>query len=334
MTKICHICGTKNQDSSEFCQNCGNKLQETLKTTKSKKSTKNVFMEWWYKQSPKKQFLTIIGILFFSIIIISAVIALLIPNDNLTLISLNNVTPNGTGEAYTIINNNTTEYEITGSSEPNATITITSDVLNKTNETITLDPNNQFSYKINIPSNVSEFKIRFDAKKPGKNDSNVNLSIKKQEEEQNQTKPPQTSIPNKTYSDQGLTFNYPDSWKTTDPGSPAGIPITTPNGGSLYVIDEGSIKEYASQPPSIPATLDAVADDIRYPVNGTYDKKNVTIGGVRGIEYIPTGYGYGGQRVDVVFAKGNKLYSIFLTTDDYNADKDGFEMIIKTMQIQ
>ena len=43
VTKICPNCKTKNQDSSEFCQSCGNKLQETLKTNKSKKSTKTVF---------------------------------------------------------------------------------------------------------------------------------------------------------------------------------------------------------------------------------------------------------------------------------------------------
>ena len=191
--------------------------------------------------------------------------------------SLNNVTSSGTGEAYTIINNNTTEYEITGSTEPNATITITSDVLNKTNETITLDPNNQFSYKINIPSNVSEFKIRFDAKKTGKNDSYINLSIKKQEEKQNQTTSAQTSIPNKTYSDENLTFNYPDNWQLNPNGY---LTLGTGNGGKLTYnagINIYSIKEYASEPPAIPATMPSVISSLREDMGGTYDKKEISV---------------------------------------------------------
>ena len=84
--------------------------------------------------------------------------------------------------------------------------------------------------------------------------------------------------------------------------------------------------------PPIPANLGAVAADIRSGVTGDSNKNIITIGGVQGIEYVPTGYGR--QRVDVIFAKGDTLYNIYLTTNDYNADKDGFNMIINTMKIQ
>ncbi len=134
-----------------------------------------------------------------------------------------------------------------------------------------------------------------------------------------------TTANSKTYSDNGLTFNYLDSWTIN------GQDITTPNGGT-GIIYNFSLKEYASEDPPIPATLDAVAADIRSGVTGASNKKIITIGGVQGIEYIPTGSGR--QRVDVIFVKGDALYSIYLTTNDYNADKDGFNMVIKTMKIQ
>jgi len=42
----------------------------------------------------------------------------------------------------------------------------------------------------------------------------------------------------------------------------------------------------------------------------------------------------GNQRVDIVFAKGDTLYSIWINTQNYDADKDGVNMIINTMKIQ
>ena len=49
----------------------------------------------------------------------------------------------------------------------------------------------------------------------------------------------------KTYSDHGLTFNYPDSWTINEQ-----IKIsTTPNGGTGMLYD-GSLQEYASRRPT------------------------------------------------------------------------------------
>ena len=66
-----------------------------------------------------------------------------------------------------------------------------------------------------------------------------------------------TTANSKTYSGQGLTFNYPDSWTFNSAGD-----FTTPNSVSQNsgTIDNlGSLTSYASQDPAIPATLDAAA---------------------------------------------------------------------------
>jgi hypothetical protein len=130
---------------------------------------------------------------------------------------------------------------------------------------------------------------------------------------------------NKTYSGEGISFNYPDTW-TVENGS-----ITTPNSGMGEIMNV-SIKEYASEPPAIPATLNAVAQNVHENITGTHDKKIVTVAGVKGIEYIPTGSNIDRQRVDIFFAKGDNFYDIFITTNDYESDKSGFEMIIKTLK--
>ena len=150
------------------------------------------------------------------------------------------------------------------------------------------------------------------------------------------TATPTAPANSKSYSGLGLNFYYPDSW-TMNTTMDNMVEFTTPNSdyNAGAVNKMGSLKEYASQAPAIPATLDSVAAQIRSGVLGTYNEKNVTIGGVNGIEYIPTGYNsYGTERVDVIFVKGDTLYDIWLTTSNYGADKDGFDMIINTMQIQ
>ncbi len=138
-----------------------------------------------------------------------------------------------------------------------------------------------------------------------------------------------TTADTKTYSGQGLTFNYPDSWTFKDSdtfGTPNSV---TPSSGTVDNI--GSLQEYASEYSAIPATLDAAAANIHQDVTGDSNKKSINIGGVPGIEYEPTG---GSGRVDVVFVKGDTLYDIWLNTNNYDDDQDGIKMIIDTMKIQ
>ncbi|MEN4043543.1 MAG: hypothetical protein PQ971_01680 [Methanobacterium sp.] len=84
---------------------------------------------------------------------------------------------------------------IMGSTEAGATITVTSRELNITNQKVELDPNNTFHYKVNIPTNHSELKVRFDAEKEGKENNHVELTIKRPSPE---VSTPTPSIPEPT----------------------------------------------------------------------------------------------------------------------------------------
>ena len=87
MTKICPNCGTENQDSSEFCQNCGNKMEGTVKTSQPNKSTKTGFMGWWDKQTKGIKALSIIGVCCLGLIVIAAIGGTLLPDKTTTNIS-------------------------------------------------------------------------------------------------------------------------------------------------------------------------------------------------------------------------------------------------------
>ena len=66
-------------------------------------------------------------------------------------------------------------------------------------------------------------------------------------------------------------------------------------------------------------------------MTSTADKESITIGGVSGIEYEPTG---GSGPVDIVFVKGDTLYDIWLNTNNYDDNQDGINMMINSMRIQ
>lgn len=145
------------------------------------------------------------------------------------------------------------------------------------------------------------------------------------------------TVPHKTFSKDGITFDYPESWEPNPNGF---ITIGTGNSGPVTYnagIDTWSIKEYAAEPPTIPATMDAVIQDMRKDRPGNYDKKEITVAGIKGIEYTPKEYvsqgKYSAKRVDVYFAKGDKLYNLFMTTTNYAADRPGFDMILNTLKI-
>jgi hypothetical protein len=86
MTKICPNCKTGNQNSSEFCQNCGNKLNN-----KPIKSSNGGFMGWWEKKSNGKKVRSIIGVCFLGLLIIVGINGMISPNK-----TVNNVTNGST----------------------------------------------------------------------------------------------------------------------------------------------------------------------------------------------------------------------------------------------
>jgi PsbP-like protein len=134
----------------------------------------------------------------------------------------------------------------------------------------------------------------------------------------------------KTYIGQGITFNYPDTWTIDEKGK-----IKTPN-NVIGGIDIFSIKVYASDPEYTgEATfIDVVNDDHQGRI-GTYDRKDVNVSGSPGILYIPTGSQGNVERADLYFAKDDTIYNIFVTpTQNYDQEKQGFEMIVNTVKFQ
>ena len=65
-------------------------------------------------------------------------------------------------------------------------------------------------------------------------------------------------------------------WTIDDTGN-----INTPNEGMGSISNIGSLKEYASEPPVIPATLEAAAANIRSGVMGPYDTKDMLLSSSR-----------------------------------------------------
>lgn len=56
MTKICPKCKKENQDTSQFCEECGNELANAEDIQKSQ--SKNGFLKWWEKRNSKEKALT------------------------------------------------------------------------------------------------------------------------------------------------------------------------------------------------------------------------------------------------------------------------------------
>ncbi len=75
MSKICPNCKTGNQNSSEFCQNCGNKLD-----TQPIESSKGGFMGWWETKGTGTKARTIFGVCFLGLLIIVGINGMISPD--------------------------------------------------------------------------------------------------------------------------------------------------------------------------------------------------------------------------------------------------------------
>jgi len=140
------------------------------------------------------------------------------------------------------------------------------------------------------------------------------------------------------YSTEEISFDYPKNWKLNPKGF---LTLGTGNSGPVTFnagVDKLSIGEYASEEPVILATMDSVINDIRKNRLGAYETKKMLIAGENGIEYTPIGYIKQGKfysmRVDVYFVKGDNLYNIWLTTTNYEEDRPGFDLILKSILVK
>lgn len=165
-------------------------IKESYKTPET---PQNVAKIWWDKLNPKVQTIIIIGACLLCLVLITSTFALLNPvedqfpvGDHVQLkldpslsseIKLADI--NDKEGTILLISNNTTEYTLKGSSESDATIKITASELGIYNQIAQLDSNNNFTYKLNIPTNVSLTEITVEATKPGKGKSILTLTLKR-----------------------------------------------------------------------------------------------------------------------------------------------------------
>lgn len=143
--------------------------------------------KFWSGLSPINQTIVICSASLLVIVLIISAVCFLDPIENPVELKIHSIpdgledmTYNDNGEVIFIIAKNSTQYALEGSSESDATVTITSSDLGIYNQTIPLDAENNYTYNLKIPSNVSIIKVTLEATKAGKKDKSINFFIKKQ----------------------------------------------------------------------------------------------------------------------------------------------------------
>lgn len=221
---FCPECGSKNPENAQFCENCGAKLEQVNKikpkTTQTNQTLKNL-EEKWNKLNRNEKIITGAGACILGLLILGVIGAALPDDSNLTDLQLYGI-DNGDndGEYQVQIDNNTTEYEIKGATETNATITVTAEAVNVTNQPVKVNASNEFDYKIKIPKNVNEVTVKIYANKPGKDESYIELTIKRptptQPATQN-TKTTPTATPTTQSSDSSSSNDFDVGYNTAAP---------------------------------------------------------------------------------------------------------------------
>lgn len=176
---------------------------------------------WWNKRNKNEKLLS--GLLaFFLVIILLSAIGSALPESNLTGLGLYNDVNGSSGDYNVQINNSTTEYNIIGEAEANATVIIESTDL-KINDTIKIDSKNQFYYKVKIPKNINEAKITITASKKGKDSGYIDLKIirvfnKPLDKSTENTTVNSLDEPKntKTFENKWVKFEYPKSLSVMD----------------------------------------------------------------------------------------------------------------------
>lgn len=71
MTKICPNCKKQNNDTAQFCENCGTTLNTN--TTEKQPKTKSGIMGWWNKQGKGTKIGSIVGVCCLGLLIIGLI---------------------------------------------------------------------------------------------------------------------------------------------------------------------------------------------------------------------------------------------------------------------
>jgi hypothetical protein len=161
----CSKCGTENELSSKFCLKCGLELKSNENNKNDNPVTK--LKGWWSKKTPDNKIVTSVGGCCVGIILFLFIV-MLFPVTSLSI-----------EPTQVQIDNQTTEYNLKGKAEPNATVKITSPILNLNDVIINVDNDGNFSYKVIIPLNVTEADMNITAKSSKKPQTGKNVNIQR-----------------------------------------------------------------------------------------------------------------------------------------------------------
>lgn len=146
MTKICSKCKKENQNTSRFCENCGNELVDVENIQKSQ--SKNGFLKWWDKRNFKEKALTAVLGCCVGILLIIAISGMFASDKN-TATTVSSYTAPTTA-------NTTTSTPVTTTAAA-ADILLTKGNVKMANGDIYVDNKLVGTYsKVSSPPNVSE----------------------------------------------------------------------------------------------------------------------------------------------------------------------------------
>ena len=158
-----------------------------------------------------------------------------------------------------------------------------------------------------------------------------------------------TSIPNSTYSGNGVTFNYPASWKSisnlTSPsrwgyGNPF-VAFYQPiggNGSSKYIETYFYIKQ--KDVGSLDEMLSNYRSDIASIGQTEISERNITVNGMKAVQLFKTwrtgNIQYKAMTVHIEAVKGSKYYRIgcVVPASEYNATLPKFQMVVNSFKLK
>ena len=218
----------------------------TESNASTNKNTKKKLKNWWNKKGKVNKILTGTGSCCAGLFVILIAILLLFP-----------VTALSVEPKQVQIGNNTTEYTIQGTAEPNSTVTISAPVLNLNDNVINLTNNGSFSYQINIPLNVTEADINITAKSPKKSQNGANIQIQRvQPKTATQTSNTTSNSPTPNFNvgtskfylsggfTEGFSGNGSEASRVRLDKTDTSIIVTEYSGEDLYKIESKNAESY------------------------------------------------------------------------------------------
>ena len=173
MSKICPECGKNNIDSAKFCYECGNDLKNVKTIAETNVKSNNLtgsFKKWWNERSTNGKAATGILTCCIGVFLLVLVVGALAPESTALSMSTTHVQ----------IDENTTEYIINGTTEPNAKVYINSSSLNLTNVEVAVDnTTGNFEYKLKILIDITDIEIKVNSKSPEKLESSQSVTIQR-----------------------------------------------------------------------------------------------------------------------------------------------------------